>query len=249
MSQPTLSAEERTIVGKKVKNLRKQGLVPAVVYGPGLKDTVQISVNEKIFSKFYQVHGHSTLLELSSGGKNYQVLIRDVQVDPVRRNPVHVDFFAPNLTKETTASVPLMLINTPEGPGIFNPQLSELHVSGLPREIPARMEVDCAVLQEVGDVIRVSDLVMPEGITVLTNPDEVVASLNPKVSAEAFEAAEAEAAGETGKPQPRKAPTSPRKLAPKKASSLPDNALLRERARANTRARFAWSGEQPHSAK
>jgi large subunit ribosomal protein L25 len=197
MSQPTLSAEERTIVGKKVKNLRKQGLVPAVVYGPGLNDTVQISVNEKTFSKFYQIHGHSTLLKLTSSGKNYQVLIRDVQVDPVRRNPVHVDFFAPNLKKETTASVPLVLINTPEGPGIFNPQLSELHVSGLPREIPARLEVDCAVLQEVGDAIRVSDLVAPEGVTVLTNPDEIVASLNPKVSVEEFEAAEAEAAGET----------------------------------------------------
>jgi large subunit ribosomal protein L25 len=197
MSQPTLSAEERTIVGKKVKNLRKQGLVPAVVYGPALEKTVQISIDEKSFSKFYRIHGHSTLLELSSGGANYQVLIRDVQVDPVRRNPVHVDFFAPNLAKETTASVPLMLLNTPEGPGIFNPQLSELHVSGLPREIPARIEVDCAVLQEVGDSIRVSELVIPAGITVLTNADEVVASLVQKVSQEAFDAAEAEAAGET----------------------------------------------------
>jgi large subunit ribosomal protein L25 len=196
MSQPTLSAEERTIVGKKVKNLRKQGLVPAVIYGPGLKETVQISVNEKTFSKFYQVHGHSTLLDLSSEGTNYQVLIRDVQVDPVRRNPVHVDFFAPNLQKETTASVHLMLINVPDGPGIFNPVLSELNVSGLPREIPSRLEVDCSVLQAEGDQIRVADLQIPAGITVLTAEDEVVATLTPKVSQEAFEAAEAEAAGE-----------------------------------------------------
>lgn len=197
MSQPTLSAEERTIVGKKVKNLRKQGLVPAVVYGPALEQTVQISVDERAFSKFYRIHGHSTLLDLTSDGTSYQVLIRDVQVDPVRRNPVHIDFFAPNLLKETTSSVPLVLINTPEGPGIFNPQLSELHVSGLPREIPARLEVDCAVLQNVGDTIRVADLVIPAGITVLTNDDEVVASLTPKVSEAEFEAAEAEAAGET----------------------------------------------------
>jgi large subunit ribosomal protein L25 len=196
MSQPTLSAEERTIAGKKVKNLRKQGLVPAVIYGPALKETVQVSVNEKIFSKFYQVHGHSTLFELSSEGKKYQVLIRDVQVDPVRRNPIHVDFFAPNLQKETTASVHLMLINIPDGPGIFNPVLSELNVSGLPREIPARLEVDCSVLQNEGDQLRVSDLEIPAGITVLTGADEVIATLTPKVSQEAFEAAEAEAAGE-----------------------------------------------------
>jgi large subunit ribosomal protein L25 len=196
MSQPTLSAEERTIVGKKVKNLRKQGLVPAVIYGPGLDETVQISVEERVFSKFFQVHGHSTLVKLTAGGKNYQVLIRDVQVDPVRRNPVHIDFFAPNLKKETTASVPLMLINTPEGPGIFTPVLSELHVSGLPREIPNRIEVDCSVLQNEGDSIRVADLEIPKGITVLTAADETIATLSPKVSQEAFEAAEAEAAGE-----------------------------------------------------
>lgn len=202
MSQPTLSADERTIAGKKVKTLRKQGLVPAVIYGPGLKETVQVSVDEKTFSRFFQIHGHSTLVKLTSGGKNYQVLIRDVQVDPVRRNPVHVDFFAPNLKKEVTSSVPLMLVNTPEGPGIFTPQLSELSVSGLPREIPARIEVDCSVLQNEGDHIRVSDIAVPEGITVLTGEDEIIASLTPKVSAEAFEAAEAEAAGEVVTEEP-----------------------------------------------
>ncbi|MEZ4532714.1 MAG: 50S ribosomal protein L25 [Thermomicrobiales bacterium] len=191
MSQPTLSAEARTVVGKKVKNLRKQGLVPAVIYGPGIKETIQITVEEKGFSKFYQVHGHSTLLKLSSDGKNYQVLIRDVQVDPVRKNPLHVDFFAPNLKKETTASVPLALIHTPDGPGIFTPVLSELHVSGLPKDIPTRIEVDCSVLQNEGDSIRVGDLQLPEGIHLQTSADEVVATLTPKISQEAFEAAEA----------------------------------------------------------
>lgn len=196
MSQPTLSADERTIVGKKVKNLRKQGLVPGVIYGPALKETIQVTVDEKTFVKFYQINGHSTLIKLSSSGKDYEVLIRDVQLEPVRRNPVHVDFFAPNLMKETTASVLLVLQNVPDGPGIFTPQLSELHVSGLPREIPARLEVDCSALQNEGDAIRVSDLIVPAGITVLSRGDEVVATLTPKVSAEAFAAEEAEAAGE-----------------------------------------------------
>ncbi len=197
MSQPTLSAVERTISGKKVKNLRKQGFVPGVIYGPALKDTVQVSVEERELSRFYRIHGHSTLFKLSSEGEDYQVLIRDMQLDPVRKNPLHVDFFAPNLKKETTASVPLVLIHVPEGPGIFNPQLSELMVSGLPNEIPARIEVDCSVLVAEGDQIRVTDIHLPEGITILTGEDEIVASLNPKVSQEAFEAAEAEAAGET----------------------------------------------------
>lgn len=193
MSQPTLSAEERTIVGKKVKNLRKQGLVPGVIYGPGLDETVQVSVDERTFSKFYQIHGHSTLFKLTAADKSYQVLIRDVQVQPVRRTPVHVDFFAPNLRKETTAQVPLVLQNTPEGPGIFTPHLTELQVSGLPRHIPSRIEVDCSVLQAVGDSIRVADLVVPSNITVLTTEDEIVANLTAKA---VVEEPEAEGAGE-----------------------------------------------------
>ncbi len=193
-------AEPRTVVGKKVKRLRAEGKVPAVVYGPGLKETVQVSVEDREFSRFYQQHGHATLFDLQCDGQSWPVFIRDVQVDPVRRNPVHVDFFSPNLKKVTTASVPLALTNVPAGPGIFSQLLSEVVVTGLPANIPQRVTVDCSGLQEIGDAIRVADLEAFEGIEYVTAADEMVAMLaapvievEPTEELEEGEAAEADA--------------------------------------------------------
>jgi large subunit ribosomal protein L25 len=199
MSTPTLMAEPRSVVGKKVKRLRAEGKVPAVVYGPAVEETVQVTINEKDFSRFYQQHGHATLFDLESDGQKYQVFIRDVQVAPVRRNPIHVDFFAPNLRKAINTSVPLALQDAPDGPGRFSQLLSEVVVHGLPRAIPHRFVVDCSVLKEIGDVVRVSDLEAVEGIEIVTNADEIIAMLAaPVLEAEPTDdGAEAgEAAGE-----------------------------------------------------
>ena len=99
MSQPTLMAEPRSVVGKKVKTLRRAGLVPGVVYGPTLNETVQVSINSRDFEKFLRIYGHATLFDLECDGQTYPAFIRDVQIDPIRRNAVHVDFFSPNLVE------------------------------------------------------------------------------------------------------------------------------------------------------
>jgi large subunit ribosomal protein L25 len=177
MSAPTLMAEPRSIVGKKVKRLRKEGRVPAVVYGPTLSETVQVSVDDRDFQKFYHQHGHATLFDLACDGETYAVFIRDVQVDPVRWNPIHIDFFAPNLKKAISASVPLHLHDQPDGPGIFSQQLSEVSVHGLPSDIPSRIQVDCSSLQEIGDAVRVGDLPEMPNVTIETNADEIIAML------------------------------------------------------------------------
>lgn len=198
VSTPSLMAEPRDVVGKKVKRLRAEGKIPAVVYGPALAETVQITVNDREFGRFYQHHGHATLFDLTSGGETYQVFIRDVQAHPVRRNPIHVDFFAPNLKKAIHASVPLALHEAPDGPGIFSQLLSEVVVNGLPRDIPNRLVVDCSVLKEIGDAVRVSDLEAIDGIDFVTNADEIIAMLAAPVLevAEPVEGAEAEGAAE-----------------------------------------------------
>jgi len=193
MSTPSLMAEPRDVVGKKVKRLRANGKVPAVVYGPALEQTVQVTVNDREFARFYHHHGHATLFDLNCDGETYQVFIRDVQAHPVRRNPIHIDFFAPNLRKAIHASVPLALHDAPEGPGIFSNLLSEVVVNGLPRDIPHRLVVDCSVLKEVGDAVRVSDLGAIEGIDFVTNADEIIAMLAAPVL-EAEEPEEGEAA-------------------------------------------------------
>ena len=191
MSEPTLMAEPRSVVGKKVKRLRKEGKVPAVVYGPTLTETVQVSVNERDFAKFYHQHGHATLFDLKCDGQSWPVFIRDVQVDPVRWNPIHVDFFSPNMMKEINTSVPVNLQNVPEGPGIFSQQLSEIVVHGLPSNIPNRIVVDCSVLQEIGDAVRVADLAGITDISIVTNADEIIAMLAaPVIEVEEPEAVE-----------------------------------------------------------
>ncbi|MGD9715024.1 MAG: 50S ribosomal protein L25 [Thermomicrobiales bacterium] len=177
MSTPSLMAEPRDVVGKKVKRLRAMGKVPAVVYGPALEQTVQITVNERDFIRFYHHHGHATLFDLDCDGSTYQVFIRDVQASPVRRNPIHIDFFAPNLNKPIHASVPIALHDAPDGPGIFSQLLSEIVVNGLPRDIPHRVVVDASVLQAIGDAVRVSDVEFAESIELVTNADEIIAML------------------------------------------------------------------------
>lgn len=181
MSDPTLMAEPREVVGKKVKRLRREGKVPAVVYGPTLEETVQVSVSEKDFSKFFSQHGHATLFNLTCSGDAWPVFIREVQVDPVRRNPLHVDFFSPNLKKSIEQAVPLHLVNTPDGPGIFQTMLSDILVRGLPATIPNRIEVDCSNLEEIGDAVRVGDLSSIVNIEILTSEDDMIAMLSAHV--------------------------------------------------------------------
>jgi large subunit ribosomal protein L25 len=181
MSEPTLMAEPRSVVGKKVKRLRKEGRIPAVVYGPTLSETVQVTVDEREFSRFFSHHGHATLFSLHCDSSEYSVFIREVQIDPVRWNAIHVDFFAPNLKKVTTASVPLSLHDAPDGPGIFNTQLSEVNVRALPASIPNSIVVDCSGLTQIGDTIRVADLPAMDGVEFLTGEDEIIAMLSAPV--------------------------------------------------------------------
>ena len=202
MEPLTLAAEPRTILGKKVKQLRRQGGVPGVVYGPVVAETVAVTVNAKEFTRFYHVNGHSALFTLQWGSGQQTVFIRDVQLDPVKQTPVHVDFFAPNLRVDLTASVPVILHNAdPDAAGILTHDRTEIEVRGLPAAIPHQIDVDVAGLVEVGDSVRVSDLTMPEGIVAITAEDELIAHLvaetvepEPEVE-ETGEAAEGEAAG------------------------------------------------------
>ena len=92
-----LMAEPREIHGKKVKRLRREGLVPGVVYGPVIDQTISVSVNEREFRKFFMAHGHSTIFTLKWDGGSQPVLIREVQREPVRQDMLHIDFFAPNM--------------------------------------------------------------------------------------------------------------------------------------------------------
>ena len=188
-----LMAEPRTVHGKKVKRLRREGRVPGVVYGPVIDNTISVSVEQFGFEKFYMQHGHSTIFKLKWDGGEETVLIREVQVDPVRRDPLHVDFFAPNLRVKLRASVPVVLVHAnPDMEGLLNTILSEVEVEALPMDLPNQLEADISGLGEVGDHIRVGELTMPENVELITDPEETIATVVAETVEEEPEAEEAE---------------------------------------------------------
>lgn len=204
MAELILRAEPRTVLGKKVNKLRRAGLVPGVVYGPVLDGTVSVSVNAREFERFYLRAGHSTLFTLRWDGGEQPVVIREVQLDPVKRTPLHIDFFAPNLRVVLTASVPLTFHHEPHvADTILTHQLNELQVSALPADIPQHVEVDLSSLETAGDSVRAGDIALPRGVELVTHADEIVAILSAAVVAEEPEVEEVaeEAAAPTDEDQ------------------------------------------------
>jgi large subunit ribosomal protein L25 len=196
----TLRAEPRTVFGKKVGRLRREGLVPGVVYGPVIKDTVAVSVNSRDFAKFYNRAGHSTVFTLEWESQTQPVLIREVQIDPVRGDHLHIDFFAPNMNVKLRQSVPVVLHNhSADAQGLLSQMLTEIEVEALPADLPHQLDVDISTLIEVGDQLKVGDVVAPKGVSITSDPEESIAALlaetvEPEEPAEAEEAAEGEAA-------------------------------------------------------
>ena len=186
-----LRAEPRDIIGKKVKRLRREGLVPGVVYGPVVSENVSVSVNRRDFEKFFQQNGHSTIVSLEWDGGKQPVLIREVQIDPVTRAPLHVDFFAPNMTAVLRQFVPIVLHHPAQHAGVLQTVQTEAEVEALPANLPHQLDVDISGLLAVGDAIHFSDLTLPDNVILITNPEELIASLVPEAAEEAEEAAEA----------------------------------------------------------
>lgn len=186
MEQLILRAERRTVVGKKVKRLRRDGQVPGIVYGPVVPETIPVSVDRREFEKFYQATGHSTMFTLAWDGQQQPVFIREVQQDPVKRLPLHIDFFAPNLAKEIEATVPLVFHHAhSSADSVLTHVRTELDVRGLPSAIPTQIDVDLSSLAHAGDAFRVADLVLPPGLTALVDGEAPLAHLeHARVSAE-----------------------------------------------------------------
>ena len=190
-----LRAEPRVVHGKKVKALRREGLVPGVVYGPVVEGTVSVSVNRRDFDKFYMANGHSTVFTLEWDGGKQPVLIREVQVDPVTRNSLHVDFFAPNMRVVLSQTIPVVISHVGVHQGVLQSVLTEIVVEALPADLPQQIDADATSLVNIGDSIHAKDLPLPAGVTLITDGDELIASL---IAEAAEEADDTEAEARTG---------------------------------------------------
>jgi large subunit ribosomal protein L25 len=180
VSEVILHAKKRTLTRSKVKALRKEGILPAVMYGAGVEST-PIELDQREATKTLAHVGASTLISLKIGSANHQVLLREVQRDYIRGNILHIDFLKVSMDVAIRTEVPLELIG--ESPavkdmgGLLVGGLSEIEVEALPGNLPDKIEVDISSIKSMDDVITVADLEIGEGIEVLTSGDEVLASV------------------------------------------------------------------------
>lgn len=218
MNRLSLKAQERKILGKQVKALRKTGVIPAHIFGNQI-NTEHISVKGSEFLKVYDQAGETGLIDLKIGEEKVRpVMIKDVQLDPVKGTPLHIDFYQVNLSKKVTVPVPVVIIGIePElvgaGEAVVIQPLSEIEVEALPAELPEKLEVDMTKLKEIGDAILVSEITVPEGIAILSDPEAVVVKLDTAITEEMKklmeeQAAEAAAAAASEAPVESETPAS-----------------------------------------
>ena len=181
MERLSISVEKREGVGEGVvRSLRGNNMIPAVIFRAG--DSLPVQFSKKNLSRFINATaGEQIMVNLQFGdGSSRFALMKDYQTDPVDGELLHADFFEVSLTEEVEVTVHITLVGEPIGVrrdgGILQYLLREIEVECLPDKIPGHIEVDIVNL-EIGQSIRVGDLKLGEGITVLTNPDEVIINI------------------------------------------------------------------------
>ncbi len=193
----TLEAQPRTTVGKKVRHLRAQDMIPAVVYGPKM-ESVQIQVPRGQLKQSLRQAGGTSVIALNVGGESYNVLVRDVQRDILKGDVLHVDFYAVAMDTRITTEVPITLIGESQavhsGEAILITRANVIEVECLPGNIPHELVLDLSNLVEVGDFLTVADLQVPENVEVLADPEEVL--VRTEYATKATEEEEAEEAEE-----------------------------------------------------
>lgn len=175
----TLNAEVRTVLGRKVKNLRKQGIVPATVYGKGFEST-SIQIASKDLDRVFDQAGESSLVELILDGKTLPVLFRNPQYHPVDGGLIHVDCFKVNLKEKITTFVPINLIGEAPAVKAGNVLVSvseEIEVEALPADLPESFEVDISTLENLDSVITVADLKTDAKVKILSPADHIIVKL------------------------------------------------------------------------
>jgi large subunit ribosomal protein L25 len=199
----------------RAQYLRSTGKIPAVFYGSGVTN-LSLEMDYQTFRKIFRSAGENTILDLNVEGEgNWKTLIHDVQYDPLTDNIRHVDFINVRMDQEVHTRIPLNFVGAAPAVknlgGILNTPVLDVEVKCLPQYLVHSLTVDVGSIEDFHIVIHVKDLVVPEGITVLTNPDQTVATVNPPraeeepetaaptsegVPAEGAEAGAAPAAGE-----------------------------------------------------
>ena len=172
-----IEAAKRTVVGKKVRHLRRDGLIPVVVYGPDF-ETQTLQIAERELRLGLREAGGTQIIELVVGKEKIQTLAREVQRDPLRGEIMHVDFYHIDLDRVIRAAVPIVLNGEPpvvtSGEAIVVHLLTAVEVEALPADLPPQIEIDIEGYNEIGTTITLSEIAVPADVEFVTSLDEAV---------------------------------------------------------------------------
>ena len=181
-----LAVQQRMVTGHKVKHLRAEGILPAVLYGKG-QETLNLQVAVRDFDRVLKQAGESTLVYLTVGGQSYPTIIHDVARHPLTGMPVHADFYKVRLDEKITAKVPVVFTGVSPAvqdlAGIFIRNVNELEVEALPADLPHEITVDISTLANFGDQIVLKDIVVA-GAKLIGGEDEIIATVQAPKSEE-----------------------------------------------------------------
>lgn len=187
-----LTVQKREKFGKAVKALRREGLIPAELYGHGLEN-LHLSVPAKEFNKVFREAGESTLINIVLGSDRRPAMIHDIARDPVSDEILNIDFHQVRLDERIKVKVPVNFTGDPpavrEKGGVLIKAMHEIEVEALPGNIPPALEAPLGKLTELNQSLYVKDLNTPEGIKLVVNPETVMATVKEKIVEEVVAAA------------------------------------------------------------
>jgi len=177
MKKEVIKASHRSVIGKHVGALRRQGKLPGVIYGHHMQPT-PILMDLKEATHILSTNTGSSLLNIELEGKNLSVLVREKQRDFIRNILTHIDFQAISLAEKLRTKVSVELTGLSPAVKEFNcyviTNMNELEVECLPQDLPERIIIDISVLEKIGDVVLVSSVVISDKVTILSNPEEAI---------------------------------------------------------------------------
>ena len=212
MKKYSITAEPREVLGRKVKQLRKSGQIPATVYGKNVK-SVSIAVSGDAFAKVHKQAGETGLIELTLGKDVRPVLINTVQLHPVTAQVLHIEFRQVDLKEKVKAHVPIELVGVAKAVtdkvGVLLTILDEVEVEALPTDLPKKIELDVSELAQVDDELKVGDLKAPSGVAIGDDGELTLVKVGALVSREASVQAAEEAAKKAAVEAPVEAAEAP----------------------------------------
>jgi large subunit ribosomal protein L25 len=197
MEKVVLKATPRTATGRQVRALRRSGLLPAVIYGHNV-EPLSISLEGREAGRLLGRLSSSSLVTIDLDGKEYPSLVREKQINYIKRNLIHVDFMVVSLTEKIRANVSIVLTGLSPAVKDFNAMLinglSELEVEAFPQDLPESIVVDISTLVKIGDGIHVRDIILSDKIQVMDTPDEMIVLATAPAKEEVVEVVTPEAA-------------------------------------------------------